>query len=106
MCKVSGDQTYMPVDTRTSVPTHRRFSRIINTNSQHIGGAVFFQIFGEIVAEANKTIRPSPQKVAIYPNIAVHVNSINLYNNLFCGVRSCKIFSIPSDAVREITSGT
>ena len=91
-----GDQPHMPVDPRAGIPAQRRFKRIVDPDGEDVGRAVGLQKLREVVAETDEAVRPAAEKLAVDPDLAVHVHAVELDDDLLAGRR----------AKREVSSDT
>ena len=97
-----GDQPHMTINSGAGIPAQGRFERIVHPHGQDVGRAVGFQKFGEIITEADEAVGSASEELAVDPDLAVHINPVELDDDLLAGgVRKRETFPIPADAVRE-----
>ncbi len=98
----------MTVNARSGVPTRSRLRRVVRADCDDVGLAFAeFEVAGQIVAEADVSVRTMAKMEAVNPDVAIGHDTIKLEEHsppriIFGQV---KVLAIPADAVRQEATG-
>ena len=83
VCVVGGDEGDMPVDTRTCVPAAVA-TFVADADGEDVVGAGWSQVWCKVVIERGVAVGMVAEVVTVEPDIAVHVNAIEVDGDVGC----------------------
>src|SRR5690349_23708586 len=105
MCHVQGIDDLEPdmtVDAAARVPARVGLQRIVDAHGDDVDARD--EMLGDVVREADVTVRPLAEMNTVDPDVAVHVDAVELEPGLAArrSLRQAKRLAIPADARREV----
>jgi hypothetical protein len=93
------------VDAGAGVPAQGRLERVVDAHGEDVGAAVRGQELREVVAEADEAVGPATEELPVDPDLAVHVDAVELHDDLLPGHGGEReALPVPADPVVEVAA--